>query len=194
MHARHYSPALGRFVQPDPSGAEANLYGYAQDSPVSQIDPSGLDTLDQLGRMNFYEWLLCITHPRQCADWHDISSYAFRVGPAVGRGGDARDAIRHCTWQCLLAKVMGPGNAAMWAIAHEARWEGASTIMDMHNNAVGRSLARYVPWHYTVLAGKGYSVSTRWVNFPDAYRLCGQALRAGDLWVLDHGRAVPFER
>jgi RHS repeat-associated protein len=29
MHARHYSPALGRFVQPDPDRSEANLYAYA---------------------------------------------------------------------------------------------------------------------------------------------------------------------
>ena len=41
MHARHYSPALGRFVQPDPSGAEAGLYLYAHDSPITFVDPSG---------------------------------------------------------------------------------------------------------------------------------------------------------
>lgn len=44
MHtgARHYSPTLGRFLQPDPSGAEENLYSYAGNSPVSKADPSGL--------------------------------------------------------------------------------------------------------------------------------------------------------
>jgi RHS repeat-associated protein len=41
MGARHYSPALGRFLQPDPSAAEANLYGYAGNSPVSREDSSG---------------------------------------------------------------------------------------------------------------------------------------------------------
>lgn len=41
MSARHYSPALGRFIQPDPSAAEANLYGYAGNSPVTKADPSG---------------------------------------------------------------------------------------------------------------------------------------------------------
>jgi RHS repeat-associated protein len=44
MHARHYSPALARFVQPDPSGAEANLYAYGDDSPVTKSDCSGLWT------------------------------------------------------------------------------------------------------------------------------------------------------
>ena len=41
MHARHYSPVLGRFLQPDPSAAETNLYGYAENSPVTKVDPSG---------------------------------------------------------------------------------------------------------------------------------------------------------
>ncbi|MBA2718654.1 MAG: RHS repeat-associated core domain-containing protein [Chloroflexi bacterium] len=42
MHARHFSPTLGRFIQPDPSAAEKNLYGYAQESPVTNSDPTGL--------------------------------------------------------------------------------------------------------------------------------------------------------
>jgi RHS repeat-associated protein len=42
MHARHYSPAIGRFLQPDPARAEANGYGYAGDSPVAKNDPSGM--------------------------------------------------------------------------------------------------------------------------------------------------------
>ena len=41
MHARHYSPALGRFLQPDPDRSEANLYAYAANNPVTEIDPDG---------------------------------------------------------------------------------------------------------------------------------------------------------
>jgi len=41
MHARHYSPALGRFLQPDPDGSEANLYAYAANNPVTEMDPDG---------------------------------------------------------------------------------------------------------------------------------------------------------
>ena len=50
MQARHYSPALGRFLQPDPSSAEANLYAYAGNSPISLIDPSGSYALPPSGR------------------------------------------------------------------------------------------------------------------------------------------------
>ncbi len=41
MQARHYSPALGRFLQPDPDRSEANLYAYAANNPVTEIDPDG---------------------------------------------------------------------------------------------------------------------------------------------------------
>ncbi len=41
MHARSYSPTLGRFLQPDPIAAEGNLYAYAENSPVTKADPSG---------------------------------------------------------------------------------------------------------------------------------------------------------
>ena len=41
MHARHYSPALGRFLQPDPDASEANLYAYSANSPVTEMDPDG---------------------------------------------------------------------------------------------------------------------------------------------------------
>ncbi len=42
--ARHYSPAWGRFVQPDPIGYRGgvNLYAYVGNDPINRIDPYGL--------------------------------------------------------------------------------------------------------------------------------------------------------
>lgn len=42
--ARHYSSALGRFLQPDPIGYASGtlLYAYALNDPLNRIDPSGL--------------------------------------------------------------------------------------------------------------------------------------------------------
>jgi RHS repeat-associated protein len=44
MHARHYAPEFGRFLQPDPSAAEANLYSYAENNPATLNDCTGLYT------------------------------------------------------------------------------------------------------------------------------------------------------
>ena len=51
--ARIYSPAIGRFLQPDPLGFDAgdlNLYGYVGNNPISFVDPLGLD-----GTVNIYK-------------------------------------------------------------------------------------------------------------------------------------------
>jgi RHS repeat-associated protein len=43
--ARHYSPSLGRFLQPDPTGSrnlERNLYTYCTNDPLNCIDALGL--------------------------------------------------------------------------------------------------------------------------------------------------------
>lgn len=41
MHARHYVPALGRFLQPDPSGLDRMTFAYTANNPVTRSDPSG---------------------------------------------------------------------------------------------------------------------------------------------------------
>lgn len=45
LGARFYDPSQGRFTQFDPSGQEANPYGYAGCNPISGKDPSGLLTV-----------------------------------------------------------------------------------------------------------------------------------------------------
>jgi len=43
LSVRHYDPALGRFIQPDPSEQEGTRsYAYAGDDPLDATDPSGL--------------------------------------------------------------------------------------------------------------------------------------------------------
>ena len=46
---RTYSPTLGRFIQPDPSnfaGGDTNLYRYTANSPIGNVDPSGLGSVN----------------------------------------------------------------------------------------------------------------------------------------------------
>jgi RHS repeat-associated protein len=42
--ARHYSPAWGRFLQPDPIGVRdgIDLYTYVTNDPINRVDPNGL--------------------------------------------------------------------------------------------------------------------------------------------------------
>lgn len=50
MQNRNYSPELGKFLSADPSGVEgndANFYRYGANSPITQVDPNGLNTLEQ---------------------------------------------------------------------------------------------------------------------------------------------------
>ncbi len=45
MRNRAYSSQVGRFLQPDPTGflgGDVNLYRYARNNPVTEIDPTGL--------------------------------------------------------------------------------------------------------------------------------------------------------
>lgn len=44
MHARHYAPVLGRFLQPDPESLDGSHYGYTANNPATAIDPLGLCT------------------------------------------------------------------------------------------------------------------------------------------------------
>jgi RHS repeat-associated protein len=44
MHARHYSPSLGRFLQPDPSRLDERLFVYAANGPVTKVDSCGTRT------------------------------------------------------------------------------------------------------------------------------------------------------
>jgi RHS repeat-associated protein len=41
MHARHYSPTLGRFIQADPSELDDALYAYGDNNPITEVDPDG---------------------------------------------------------------------------------------------------------------------------------------------------------
>ncbi len=64
-HARNYNSATGDFTAQDPSGFQAgsdNLYGYVGESPIDDVDPTGLyswgDFVHSVGDYGYY-----VTHP-----------------------------------------------------------------------------------------------------------------------------------
>jgi len=68
MHARYFSPHLGRFMSTDPvAGNPAapqtwNLYGYVLGNPVKYTDPRG-QSVEQIGQVigqSINDWLKCL--------------------------------------------------------------------------------------------------------------------------------------
>jgi RHS repeat-associated protein len=58
MRRRHYDPRLGIFLSRDPIGfaGDLNLYRYAGSSPVTMVDPSGLDLIVVFQKDNSRGW------------------------------------------------------------------------------------------------------------------------------------------
>ena len=95
MHARSYHPSLGRFLQPDPARADASLYGYAGNSPVTKADPSGTIVLCLVPIVG---WLAC----EEVARWVAIAGGAALIW--IGT-----HPVRFpCLWACTSAPVAQP--------------------------------------------------------------------------------------
>jgi len=92
LRSRFYSPDIGRFLQPDPSGFNGdptNLYRYCGNNPVTRRDPSGLD--EQVRGIE-------ITYPRVWVFGFSIDNYGYGpgyFGAPLGTGfGDPSLGIR----------------------------------------------------------------------------------------------------
>ena len=141
MHARHYAPAGGRFLQPDPSPSDANPFAYANSSPVTEADPSGLYGILN-HNMNADENRLCRASYWRCAIATSTAGLATAMSVVFYSNQEA-DAMRHCTWAALMTSIMGRWWADQWGRAHETGDEGNTpwdSRMDYHNNAVGQNI------------------------------------------------------
>ena len=89
-HARHYSPLLGRFNQPDPIGYAGgnNLYAYVGNDPMNATDPSGLLTYFTGGAGNNGDYINGFVNALQNAGIKNVQA----VGSSVSNGFVA-DAI-----------------------------------------------------------------------------------------------------
>jgi RHS repeat-associated protein len=178
--ARMYDPAMGRFLQRDPLGygPGASLFQYASSNPCTAADPLGLeDTVSadeeerrkELGEMfgalekhgdnvPLFGELLFVWIGYRALE--DAKSSAVGMGPTPHEDDGSVDALRHCLWQCRLAKVWGATAAKAVGDIHEkygrtravreAQRKGdpdvlanasAAEWMDQANNAIGRECA-----------------------------------------------------
>jgi hypothetical protein len=106
------------------------------------------------------------------------------------------DAVRHCTWNCLMTKCLGRKDAQRWGDAHEESTPPGKEDereMDLHNNHEGREI-------YLELAKRNWDA---WVkSLPlddcgpvpdlvpdgDCRTACEQALATGRLKVLERSK------
>jgi RHS repeat-associated protein len=129
MHARHYSPLTGRFLQPDPAAAEANHFAYGGSSPVSHVDPCGtrmvtcgfwfLTFRATEAECEFCKWPWNWT---MCYNVLKLADKAHRETLRIY--GHARDntranAFKHCFWSAMIANWYGSPTARGFTNRHE---------------------------------------------------------------------------
>lgn len=73
--ARYYAPAIGRFVQTDPTGYQDDLnwYAYVKDDPANNNDPTGKDCLSAAGTTTCTTTEYIVSFPTP-PGWHDFTS------------------------------------------------------------------------------------------------------------------------
>ena len=149
---------------------------------VSTVPPTsswvGPPTVDNPAVQRLPEWMEQIgaVGPLDALDARDASIYAREAADASGLPGFSdgpQDAYRHAYWSCLMAMSIGAGQAEDVGDLHEdqATTHPNVTLMDKHNNAIGRMLAKQV------------------TKREDAHAAVMGALRRGNLVVIPNWRA-----
>ena len=94
LGARYYDPAQGRFTQYDPTGQEANPYGYAGSDPTNYSDPSGTFLRRAKGIYEGFSFLNDVNNLGNSTSRKNFTAgvSGLAVGAAVGAGCGAAAA------------------------------------------------------------------------------------------------------
>jgi uncharacterized protein DUF6973 len=138
-------------VSEDPlgfEGGDANLNAYVGSNPLNLRDPFGLESrlsalreiitdIFNVGPLDTMAASRMADHAARSAARHE------QAGPING----PQDALRHCTWSCLMSEALGPEQAKAIADEHENIDERrgqplGERQMDDANNKSGRCVAQ----------------------------------------------------
>lgn len=181
----HPPPCVDRCPAQEPESAP-EVFPYADSPDPGQSSSRGITAAD-------IRW--CGSHPFECGlvwafrdEAYDAEEHFAKIGIlslAIDRTGDA---FRHAYWMGLITLALGESVAKTVGDNHEKsdprkdplgplHWRNARS-MDLHNNAIGRSVA-------TSLTG-GVASLAMVSEFRDTllYLLLQQARPGGRLWVL----------
>lgn len=133
---RYYNPELGRYMEPDPIGLEGGLnpYVYADNNPLSNVDPSGLDCIGGSCSSGFeqgmYDWWpgykfgtglynSYMSGSNQFSFWEGVDGGASFLG-SLGKGlswtarevntflGNSRFLMPELEWSTKVGRWMSP--------------------------------------------------------------------------------------
>jgi len=148
--ARFYSPVLHRFISEDPlgfAGGDVNLHAYVGSDPVNLLDPFGLETPD-LREIVADIWNVGPLDTMAAARAQEHAERSAAKREPAGRHNGPQDALRHCTWSCLMSEALGPEQAKAIGDEHENAGDRSGQQpfperqMDDANNGAGRCVAQ----------------------------------------------------
>jgi RHS repeat-associated protein len=127
LRNRLYSPDIGRFLQPDPSGFSGdstNLYRYAGNNPVTSSDPMGLDAVPHSGGyytyVAYWPWARLVgSHIVNGSEWLQCAGAARFLGGGYVNGVYYNMPITRYWYQgAMLSTATGPGTvvATGWGL------------------------------------------------------------------------------
>ena len=106
MQARYYDPIIGRFLSADPMGYsdQLNLFAYAANDPISNIDPNGMES-SNFHTMNGGPF----THPGVGTAQQTIRAFSFGADflPGIGDAKGVAEAVADPTPVNIFGAAIG---------------------------------------------------------------------------------------
>jgi RHS repeat-associated protein len=191
---RIYNPRIARFLSVDPltfSYPWYSPYQFAGNTPIQAKDLEGREPEFVIREMadkglRATELQVAWGNPWSTLKIHisgnrEIAEKVAENSPLPGLHNGPADALRHALFNALNTQEVGEEIAKAFGDAHEEDRPGQPAqekIMDLHNNEVGRKLAKESP------SSNPLTLAEKLI----------EKIEAGDLMMLDdNGNAVPTE-